>query len=211
MDYTKILPYINSLNKNNDSESLYDTIGNFMKESFIPAVSLETAMFLRWIAGFHQPESVLEIGFGSGTSSVFINCLLKNCSRFISLERDTYRYERGKKLLENLQITNIDLIHRDAFHFFKESAQSYDLIFLDAVKREYEMYLDPLKKILSDRGVLICDNIFFGGKVVQDILDKKYVNGVNLLKKFNNLISEDDDLNTVIIPIGDGLSLSYKK
>jgi predicted O-methyltransferase YrrM len=229
MEYEKILNYINSLNLCNSSLSeYYKEIISFQEKYFIPAISLEVGIFLKWLCSLKQPDNLLEIGFGSGVSSVFINLGLNRASNFISLERDKNRYERGVKLLEHFKIASIKLIKIDAFDFFKNNDMMFDFIFLDAVKSEYNLYLEPIKKILNKNGILICDNILFGKRVIKENkvnevnninnnekidenIDKKYKNGIKKVDLFNNKLINDEKFNTIFLPIGDGISISIKK
>ena len=135
---------------------------------------------------------------------------LKKVVNFISLERDNNRYQRGIKLLKKHKITTINLIKKDAFDFLETNCQKFDFIFLDAVKRDYYDYLIPLKDILNQNGILICDNVLFGGKVLNEKNDDKYKDGVRLMRLFNKTIAEDQSLSTMFLPIGDGLSISIK-
>ena len=212
MDYNKIFSYINCLNSNNSKlKDYYNEIINFQKEHFIPAVTLETAIFLNWITNLLQPKNILEIGFGSGISSLFINMGLKKINNFISLEKDNNRYQRGINLLKKFKNNSIKLKKIDAFEFFEQNNHKFNFIFLDAVKREYYKYILPIKSILNPNGILICDNILFGGKVVNQKIDKKYQDGVKYMQLFNKMISEDESLHTFFLTNQDGLSLSIKK
>ena len=90
----------------------YERIIAFQNEHFIPAVRFDTAMFLMQTAAMRQPKNVLEFGFGSGASSVFIRHGLQNVAgyRITTLERDNNRYVRGKALLAQLCIDDINLV-----------------------------------------------------------------------------------------------------
>lgn len=210
MNYIEIFKYISNLNSTDELKNLYSDIINFQNEHFIPAVTYEIAVFLKWITSILKPEKILEIGFGAGASSFFIYNGYKESSLFITLEKDLNRYNRGMNLLNKYNNNSIKLLNNDAFVFLEENAKNFDFIFLDAVKREYIIYYDKLKSILNHNGILICDNILFGGKVVENEIEKKYLTGVGLLKEFNNMLQNDESLNTIFLPIGDGLSCSVK-
>jgi|WetSurMetagenome_2_1015567.scaffolds.fasta_scaffold316457_2 predicted O-methyltransferase YrrM len=207
---SEIITYINCLNLDETLKKQYDQIIEFDSRYVIPAVRYNTALFLKWITNLKKPSLVLEIGFGSGVSSIFINHG-NSAIKIISLERDKNRFLRGKNLLHEMKIENIELLNMDAFDYFTTNNISYDMIFLDSVKREYKDYLVPVKKILNKNGLLICDNILFNGKVIDKCLDKKYFNGVELLKEFNTIASNDLELDTFFIPIDDGILVSIKK
>jgi len=209
-----ITDYLDNLNKNNLFYDFYNEILSFENIHFIPAVRFETALFLYNTTFLNKPLTILEIGFGSGVSSFFINKGLIDSkimpNSFISLERDNNRFNRGKRLIEKYNYKNIELLNIDAFYFLSQCKNGFDFIFLDAVKREYIQYLEKLKTILNKNGILICDNILFNGKIVEENISPKYKNGVTLLKEFNDTICKDKELNTFFYNIGDGLSLSIK-
>lgn len=212
MDLEKVFSYLDVLNNNNEKLlKHFNEIIEFEKTHFIPAVRFEMALFLRFICGILQPGKILEIGFGAGASALFMYDQLKRNSLFITLERDVNRCNRGHALLKHFNKSRINLLHKNAFDFLEENNEKFDLIFLDGVKREYINYIEPLKKAVTDKGIIICDNILFNGKVVESALEKRYKNGVDLLRKFNKVISSDPELETMFLNIGDGISLSYKK
>ena len=158
-----------------------------------------------------KPCQVLEIGFGSGASGAFLaDCLPANGS-IISLERDLNRFNRGRALLSHFKLDQIKLLHKDALLYLKNEADSmFDFIFLDAVKREYIDYIPLVKKRLNPGGLLVTDNILFNGKIVEEQPDKKYVNGLCLLKEFNKTLAHDPDFSTTFLETGDGMALSVK-
>lgn len=209
---TPVHDYLDSLNKNNSINTLYNTVQEFEMDHFIPAIRLDTAIFLQQFCSFIKPDSVLEIGFGSGLSALSIHKGVSTTHTFFSIERDANRFHRGKRLLAHLNVRKIELIHYNAFDFLDSQSILYDFIFLDAVKRDYIDYLVPLKNALNPGGYLVCDNILFNGKAVvkEHELDEKYKNGVALLKKFNTALAEDPAFQTVFYNIGDGLSVSRK-
>lgn len=193
----------------------YERIIAFQDEHFIPAVRFDTAMFLMQTAAMRQPKNVLEIGFGSGASSVFIRHGLQNVAgyRITTLERDNNRYVRGKALLEQLCIQDIELVKCDAFDWLHNCDAEFDYIFLDAVKRDYIGYLPIIKKILGKNGILIVDNTFFNEKVLRPIdeLEEKYRSGVGLLDQFNRTLAGDGDFVTMMYNIGDGMTIAIKR
>lgn len=212
-NFTGLQDYIDTLNSNNRLYTFYNEIINFQKDHIIPAVRFDTAIFLMDMVLFYKPEKILEIGFGSGASTLFMDKGARSYGyyKITSLERDRNRYARGMKILEKHN-NNIELINADAFKYLSDenNKELFDFVFLDAVKRDYIDYLPLLKKALSKNGVLITDNILFNGKVIENGIPEKYKNGVELLKQYNEVLSKDDGFNTVFYNIGDGMSMSVK-
>ena len=212
MNHDKIFEYLNILNSDKTNErKIYDDIINFQNTHFIPAVRFDVAVFLNLISTIKKSKKILEIGFGSGVSSVFIGKDLKNLDLFVSLEKDENRFKRGLELFKHFKIDYINLQFQNSFDFFNINRDKFDLIFLDAEKTKYDEYIPFLKNILNDDGIIIGDNIIFGGRVIEENLEKKYVKGTESIKKYNKNLSSDIDLKTIFLNIGDGISLSVKQ
>ena len=209
MNFEKISEYLFELNNNQNLKEYYNGIINFEPGSFIPAVRYDAAIALNLFSRLKNPVNVLEIGFGSGASSLFINKNI-NPELFISLEKDSYRYNRGVKLLSNYK-NNITLLNDDAFVYLEKSKVFFDFVFLDSVKSDYIKFINPIKKSLNHGGLLVTDNIIFSGRVVDDNVEKKYQNGVKYLNIYNKTLSDDNDFITLFVSTGDGLSISIKK
>ena len=209
----KVIEYIYNLNKNQlKLEERYNFITNYNPIGFIPAVRYEVALLLNIIASIKKPKNVLDIGFGSGASSIFIKDGCDDNSSIISLERDKKRALRGEELIKYLNISNLNIINDNASAFFEDNKIKFDFVFLDSAKNEYVTLLPTIKNSLLKGGLLIVDNTLFNNKVVEDIekIDKKHKNIVSTLKEFNYILSNDNDFKTVFLIIGDGISISIK-
>ena len=93
-----------------------------------------------------------------------------------------------------------------------EQGEAFDFIFLDSAKGQYYDYIPYLKKLLPKGGILVTDNVLYKGMVANDdllILRKKTI--VKRLRMYLDAISPDPELESVVIPIGDGISLTVKK
>jgi predicted O-methyltransferase YrrM len=204
--------YLTGLNKNKKSElvKLYEEIIAFQKMHYIPAVSLDVALFLNWLSNMRQPKSILEIGFGSGVSGSFILKGAESCMDFISLEHDNNRFVRGNELLKKFDMEKIKLLKIDAFDFLNECNGKFDFIFLDAAKNDYIKYLEVIHEYINPNGVFVCDNILFGNKVLENEVEKKYQKLSENMKLFNQRLSENEFFDTFFLNIGDGISISVK-
>lgn len=86
---------------------------------------------------------------------------------------------------------------------------TFDLVFIDADKPNYPSYLDLIIEKLNPGGVLLTDNVLWSGKVVQKVEDDD--ESTRALLKYNKRIVEDNRLETVLLPVRDGLSITRKK
>ena len=96
----------------------------------------------------------------------------------------------------------------DAIEILPKLKDKYDLIFLDADKKNYLNYLNLIVPLLSKKGILISDNVLWSGKVIS-VNDNNDLE-TEVLKKFNKKLSNHKNLETVLLPVRDGISLSMK-
>ncbi|HBD94796.1 MAG: hypothetical protein A2015_09355 [Spirochaetes bacterium GWF1_31_7] len=212
--FEKLINYNTLLNNDANKELLekYTEIIQAEYIHFIPAVRFDSALFLRLFAMLTKPRNILEIGFGSGVSSYFIAEQLYEVDNFVSLERDTARYERGKKIISQFNMNTVNLIHCDALEYLSNDDTMYDFIFIDAGKNDYTKYLHLIKDKLVTSGILICDNTFFNANVVKEESDiqKNHIKPTHSMKEFNTYLANLKCFNTSFFVVGDGMSLSIK-
>jgi caffeoyl-CoA O-methyltransferase len=94
-----------------------------------------------------------------------------------------------------------------ALEMLPQLDRAFDFVFIDCVKTEYEQYLDLLLPELDAGAVILCDNLLWGGKVAAGVHDPS----TDALRAFNRRIMTDPELDSIILPLGDGLGLSVVK
>ncbi len=183
----------------------------YADENMIPVLLPETAALLRQVVMLVKPHKALEIGTAIGYSGHIIlgesNCHL-------------YTIEADEKLLsianaffaESGYSGRVTTFNGDANEIVPLFSGEFDFIFLDGPKTRYIQYLPYLKRMLKERGVLLCDNVLFNGMVSGEVeLVKKKATIVNALDLFLKTVAKDDDFITSVLPVGDGVSLSIKR
>ena len=165
--------------------------------------------FLSMISKIIRPKKVLEIGTFTGYSTL---CLAEGLDKEGRIDTIDNNYELKKIQNYFFNLSKLeDQINQftcDAIEILPKLKDKYDLIFLDADKKNYLNYLNLIVPLLSKKGVLISDNVLWSGKVIS-------VNNNNdleteVLKKFNKKLSNHKNLETVLLPVRDGISLSMK-
>lgn len=166
---------------------------------------------LKMLTRLINPKTVLELGTFSGYSALCIAEGLSSDARFITVEADD---ELEDTIRRNFSLSpyadRIELCIDDAYNTMKRMPDnSVDLIFIDADKRAYPDYYREAKRILSPGGYILADNTLWDGHVVEPHNPKdRQTAGI---KCFNDLVAADPDLEKVIIPLRDGLTLIRKK
>lgn len=201
--------YLNGLNKfldNPEWDALYeDAVGRN-----IPVIRKETARLLYFMLKLAAPKRVLEIGTGSGYSTLWIRQALPAQSELVSLERDDNRHAAAMKLFGG--IGNTKILHIDAFDYLREETGVFDAVFLDSQKRDYIALVKILEKRIPSGGILAADNIWFGGRAVREIPGDgdNYKRGALLLREFNAYLASGGVFESVFLPVDDGIVIARK-
>ena len=164
---------------------------------------------LSMISKIIRPKRILEIGTFTGYSTLCLAEGLEKNGRIDTIDNN-FELKKIQSYFFNLsKLQNqINQFTCDAIEILPKLKDKYDLIFLDADKKNYMNYLNLIIPLLKKRGILVSDNVLWSGKV----LNKKKNNDIEteVLKKFNQQLSNHKNLETVLLPIRDGISLSIK-
>ena len=167
---------------------------------------------LSFMSKMIRPKRILELGTFTGYSALCLAEGLADDGELITIEHND---ELEETIRENLALSplgkKIKLIIGDAKEVssFKFQVSSFDLVFIDADKREYCEYLDLVYPLVKQGGWIIADNTLWDGHVIDSAYDKeKQTLG---LRAFNDQVAADSRLEQVILPIRDGLTIIRKK
>ena len=157
-----------------------------------------------------QPVHALELGTFTGYSALCIAESLPENGELDTIESDD---ELEEFILRNFEKTpfedKINLLIGNALEIIPTLDKTYDLVFIDADKREYEAYYEAVLPKIRQGGFILADNTLWSGKVVE----KVHHNDQQTLGilRFNELIATDNRVEKVILPLRDGLTLIRKK
>ncbi len=182
------------------------------RKSEFPIVRPETAEFLELVCMLKKPLKILEIGTCVGFSALLMANACPELVSLITIDRYPYMIERAKKNFEEFNEKRITLMEGQAADILKELEPGFDIVFLDAAKGQYPVFLPDCLRVLNKGGLFIADNVLFDGVIADEqraVRRDRTI--VNRLKQFLKEISDNPDLKTSILPLGDGLSVSYKK
>ena len=165
---------------------------------------------LSLISKLKQPKLILEIGTFTGYTTL---CLAEGMSNdgfihTIDINEELYDFQRnyftrskyGDRIIQHVG---------NALEILDSINLKFDLIFLDADKENYTRYLEKIVNKLNVKGVLITDNVLWSGKVVASISDDDL--STKEIDNFNKILNQRDDMETILLPLRDGISLSIKK
>jgi len=191
------------------------TIGELEKyaiENNVPIIHPEVAQFLRVLIKSHKVKNVLEIGTAIGYSA----CIMAQAAGFdaqlVTIERDDSMCELAVQNIAALNMQeNIKVLKGDAIDILNTMEGEFDLVFLDAAKGHYDAFLPFCLNRLKLGGLLVCDNVLFRGMVASNhLLIRRKITIVKRMRKYLTHISSMPELETVVLPIGDGIAFSTK-
>ena len=169
----------------------------------LPVLRPAAAAFLNVLIQIRRPKVILEVGTSIGYSGmVMLNAMGPSGHlTTVEMEEDLLEAARGNFARQGVS-ERVTLIGGDAG----------DVLFLDGPKAQSLLYLPDCVRLLNSGGLLVCDDVLFYGMVARDTLvRRRKITIVKRMRKFLNAISSHPRLDTTIVPIGDGISVSVKK
>ena len=159
-----------------------------------------------------RPQRILELGTFTAYSTLCLAEGLADDGTLVTLEHND---ELEDMILRNLALSplgeKVQLVIGDAMEWL--AAQSadllYDLVFIDADKREYSAYLDAVLPLVRPGGWILADNTLWDGHIIEEAYDKD--KQTLALRAFNDKVAQDERLDKVILPLRDGLTIIRKK
>ncbi|MBS4540031.1 O-methyltransferase [Clostridium sp. D2Q-11] len=190
---------------------LIQSLEEYAKENHVPIIHLEVAEFLKVLIKIKKAKNILEIGSAIGYSAIIMASSMDNGS-LTSIERREDMVNLAKSNIEKSGLERVNIIHGEAQEVLPNIKQKFDFIFIDAAKGKYMEFLPFCIDMLEENGVIVSDNVLFKGMVANDDLvvrRKKTI--VRRMREYLDYISNHPRLTTSVIPIGDGMAISYKE
>ena len=183
----------------------------------VPILREETAALLRVCLKTKDKPKILELGTAVGYSALVMMDAIEGEGEIVTVENFPPRIEKAK---ENFGASpykdKICLMEGDGAEILEElleKKEQFSFIFLDAAKAQYPLWFPSLLKLLSSGGILFCDNILQGELLLESrfYLERRQRTIHKRMREFLRLLQREKSLETSILPIGDGVSLSIKK
>lgn len=216
ISYSYIIEYIRALHNVPESPVLKEIETQIaMEVETWPIIKPEVADFIKVQLSIIKPKAILEIGTAVGYSAILMSAYLKDNGKLTTLERFPRMFNYAKKNIEKANLQNtIEIIEGDAAETLpKLQDKTYDVIFMDCAKGQYIHFLTDCIRLLKTGGVLITDNVLHKGSVAKSryLIERRQRTTHARLREFLWKITHSDQLISSVIPIGDGVALSYKK
>ena len=211
--HTNIENYLNNLYKLESGE--LGRLQQFAYDNQLPIIKPDTVQFLKTILALKKPKDILEIGCLIGFSASLMASYNNNI-HVTTIDRYDLMIQEAKANFKNLGLLDkITIIEGSAIYILENMKNNnlFDLIFLDASKGQYINFLPHCLRLLRPGGVLISDNILQSGDIAKkpEQIIKRHRTIYNNMQEFLYAITNTDNLETSIIPIGDGIGLTVKE
>lgn len=194
------------------SVGLLEEMERFAEEHRVPISDREVARFLEITARSIKARRVLEIGMAIGYGAAHFARALPEDGLVVCIEPDPDMIAAGESFLRRAGLLGRVRVERGkALDVLPTLRETFDLVYLDAVKQEYAGYLELALPLLRTGGVLLADNLLWGGLVAKsDPPPEEKTASTQGLREFNQLFVRHPQLLSVVLPVGDGLGYGVK-
>ncbi len=178
-------------------------------EEHIPIIMDDTLEVIQKILIEAKPNKILEIGTAVGYSAICFSEFLSESGKIDTIERETDRVKQAK---ENIKLTDVEdkinIYEGDAVEILPTLNEKYDIVFIDAAKGKYPFFLKEAIRMINKNGIIIADNVLYKGYVMGDYNKHKQRTAVRNLREYIKEVTENENIETQILEVGDGLAIS---
>lgn len=203
--------FIDSLDKGNTP--FLDEIEKYAVETQVPVIRRSMQSLLKFLLAYAKPKNILEVGTAIGFSALLMSEYAPLDCHITTIEKYEKRIPMAR---ENFRLAGredrITLLEGDAMELLPGLEGGYDLIFMDAAKGQYIHFLPEILRLLTEGGLLISDNVLQEGDIIESRFAVTRRNRTihARMREYLFELKHHPQLETVILPVGDGVTLSTK-
>jgi predicted O-methyltransferase YrrM len=177
----------------------------------VPIADREVALFLEITARAMNAKRILEIGMAIGYAVVHLAQGLPDDGLIVTIEPNDEMIRRAEDYLTRVGVRERVRIERGrALEVIPKLKETFDLVYLDALKEEYSGYLDQALPLLRVGGVVVADNVLWGGQVAGKIRSEDQQASTKALREFNQHFINHPQLRAEVLSFGDGIAYGVK-
>ena len=178
----------------------------------IPIIMDDTLEVMEKYLKEEKPKRMLEIGTAVGYSAICFTDFLSEDGVIDTIEREHERVIEAKENIKKAEVEEkINIFEGDAVEILPTLNNKYDAVFIDAAKGKYPFFLKEALRMINPNGIIFADNILYKGYVLSDYNKHKQRTAVRNLREYIKEVSENPELETKILEVGDGLAISKIK
>ena len=211
IEQDRLTAFINSLDPGN-AEYL-DALEKEAKATDVPIIRKDTQALLKFLMASSKPKKILEVGCAIGFSALLMAEYSEADTTITTIEKYEKRIPIAKDhFIKYDQDNKITLLEGDATDILRTLAPGYDFIFMDAAKGQYINFLPDCIRILNKGGLLVSDNVLQDGDIIESrfAVTRRDRTIHARMREYLYELKHNEALNTVILTVGDGMTLSVK-
>lgn len=183
----------------------------YAAEHRVPIADREVALFLEITARAMKARRVLEIGMAIGYSVIHLAQGMPEDGLVVTIEPNEEMIRRAGDFINRAGLSQRVRVERGyALDVIPKLEETFDIVYLDAMKEEYTDYLDQSLPLLREGGVVIADNVLWGGQVAGEIRSQDQTASTEALREFNRHFVNHPQLRAEILSFGDGIAYGVK-
>lgn len=191
------------------NEIVFEKVKEKALENHIPIIMDDTLEVIKKILKENNPKRILEIGTAVGYSAA---CFAKYTDEDCVVDTIEIDEERAKEAVQNIKDMEIEdrinIMVGNAVDILPTLKPGYDIVFIDAAKSKYSIFLEEGIRLINNKGIILADNVLYKGYVMSDYNKHKQRTAVRHLREYIKEVTENPNLETEILEVGDGLAIS---
>lgn len=207
----RVSAFINSLDKGNTE--FLNEIEDECRRTNVPVIRTQMQSLLKFLLAVNRPQQILEVGTAIGFSALLMSEYAPEGCRITTIEKYEKRIPIAKENFRKAGKEDvITLLEGDATEILKELDGTYDLIFMDAAKGQYIHFLPDILRLLRTGGLLVSDNVLQDGDIIESRFAVTRRNRTihSRMRDYLYELKHNDQLETAILQVGDGVTVSVK-
>lgn len=207
----RVSAFINSLDKGNTE--FLNEIEDECRRTNVPVIRTQMQSLLKFLLAVNRPQQILEVGTAIGFSALLMSEYAPEGCRITTIEKYEKRIPIAKENFRKAGKEDvITLLEGDATEILKELDGTYDLIFMDAAKGQYIHFLPDILRLLRTGGLLVSDNVLQDGDIIESRFAVTRRNRTihSRMRDYLYELKHNEQLETAILQVGDGVTVSVK-
>lgn len=208
----RLATFINSLDVGN--APYLNELERYAKKTNVPIIRTEMQSLLKFLLTMKEPKEILEVGTAIGFSALLMSEYGPKDCHITTIEKYEKRIPLAKENFKKAGKENsITLLEGDAVDILQTLEGAYDFIFMDAAKGQYINFLPDILRLLKVGGLLISDNVLQDGDIIESRFAVTRRNRTihARMREYLYELKHHEDLETVILPVGDGVTISVRR
>ena len=209
----RIVTYMHSLEKPNNN--VLEEIEQQAHIDGVPIIRKEMESFLRVMLTITKPKRILELGTAVGYSAILMSEAIEKDASIITIENYEKRIVQARDNFKKADKEDvITMLEGDAMEIMPGlEGDSFDFVFMDAAKAQYIHFLSEVMRLMKKGAVLITDNVLQEGDIIQSkyVVRRRDRTIHKRMREYLEVVKNHPELETTIVPIGDGITISVKK